>query len=301
MMEKLSNISIIVIFLVGSLINNYILSILGSLHVPTAQSLVSRGTVCVICSILGGFYFKEKIIPNSVKTQSFRFLLAGIGLWATVESYRYARASEIAIISRLDIPLLIIFGYLISLKTSLWQKLVSTFLIASIVASIWFFSDERTTSHGLALAALGTFALSMSYLLLNQTSRTESAAIVTLTPGLSCFTFGLCILLLTKQELVLSPVAILLTALSGVSMYSIYRIVRHLYRRFEFLRAQVIYVLIPIISIPIDIVGFGNHFTLSEYCTFLAISTAVVITCLLNESGDKPVKENKNEYNKVTA
>jgi hypothetical protein len=300
-MESISTPLLVVVFLLCSLTNNYLLSLLGSMNVPTGQSLLSRGIVCVLCSIFGGVYLREKIIPVAAKTQVIRFFLAGFGLWAIVESYRHARASEIAIVSRLDIPLMILFGFMLHLRTSRDQKFLAIFLIFSIVGSIWIFSDQRTTTYGLALSLIGTSLLSISYLLLNQTSRMESAAVVSMTPGLSCLVFGAGVLIHTGTKMILDPMVILLTVFSGVAMYSIYRIVRHLYRRLSFLNVQIANVLIPIISIPIDIVGFGSHFNALEYCTFTVISATAVFTCLINESGDKPVEETKNEYHKATA
>ena len=300
-MEKLNSKMLILVFLGVSLINNYILSALGTLHVPTGESLTGRGIVCVLCSLLGGLLFKERVVPEKIKTQIARFFFAGFGLWATIESYQFARASEIALISRLDLPVIIILGFLISLSTSKIQKVMSVGLMAAIVFSIWIFSDEQTTIHGLLLAALGTLTLSLSYLLLNRTARTESAAIVSLTPGIACMIFGPIIFLVSNQQLNLESIAILLTAASGVAMYASYRTVRHLYRRYSFLRAQIAYILIPLISIPIDLIGFKHHFRLAEYGTFLGISVGVIATCLMNEKFCIKSGESKNEYHKATA
>ncbi len=300
-MERLSGKMLIVVFLMVSLFNNYILSLLGGLHVPTAQSLLGRGLVCFFCSVLGGVAFKEQIFPKRIKTQILRFFFAGFGLWATIESYQLARASEIALISRLDLPVIIIFGFLVSLSTTFLQKGLSALLIAAIATSIWIFSDEHTTFRGLTLAALGTLTLSLSYLLLNRTARTESAAIVTITPASACVIFGLAILLKSEAKVNLDPLAIMLTLTSGLSMYASYRVIRHLYRRYSFLRAQIAYILIPIISIPIDILGFKHHFKLAEYASFLVISIGVIMVCLMNEKICVKSGEIQNEYNKATA
>ncbi|MBS1960088.1 MAG: hypothetical protein JST80_11485 [Bdellovibrionales bacterium] len=300
-MEKLSSKMLILVFLGVSLINNYILSALGSLHVPTGQSLTFRGMVCVLCSLLGGLLLKERVVPEKFKTQIARFFFAGFGLWATIESYQFARASEIALISRLDLPVIIILGFLVSLTTTTVQKIMSLGLVGAITFSIWIFADEQTTVHGLLLAALGTLTLSLSYLLLNRTARTESAAIVSLTPAVACMIFGPIIFLGSKQSLNLEPLAIFLTAASGVAMYASYRTVRHLYRRYSFLRAQIAYILIPVISIPIDLIGFKHHFRVAEYGTFLIISVGVIVTCLMNEKFWFKSGESKNEYHKATA
>ncbi len=300
-MEKLSSKILILGFLSVSLINNYILSALGALHVPTGQSLTGRGVVCILCSLIGGYLLNERVVPEKIKTQIARFFFAGFGLWATIESYQFARASEIALISRLDLPVIIILGFLVSLSTTTIQKVISVGLMGAIIFSIWVFSDEHTTFHGLTLAALGTITLSLSYLLLNRTARTESAAIVSLTPAVACVFFGPLILWGSKQQLNLEPFAIFLTAISGVAMYASYRVVRPLYRRYSFLRAQIAYVLIPIVSIPIDLIGFGKHFNLAEYGAFLMISVGVVVTCLMNERFWFKSGESKNEYHKATA
>ena len=300
-MDKLSSKMLILVFLGVSLINNYILSALGALHVPTGESLTGRGIICVFCSFLGGLLFKERVVPEKIKTQIARFFFAGFGLWATIESYQSARASEIALISRLDLPVIIILGFLVSLTTSKVQKIMSVGLLAAITYSIWVFSDEQTTIHGLLLAALGTLTLSLSYLLLNRTARTESAAIVSLTPAIACMIFGPTIFLASKQQLNVEPIAIFLTAASGVAMYASYRTVRHLYRRYSFLRAQIAYILIPVISIPIDLIGFKHHFRLAEYGAFLAISAGVIATCLVHEKFFFKSGDRKNEYYKATA
>ena len=300
-MEKLSGRLLIFIFLSVSLINNYILSVLGALHVPTGQSLTGRGISCTLCSVIGGLLLKERVIPEKFKAQGARFFFAGFGLWATIESHQFARASEIALISRLDLPVIIILGLLVSLSTSKVQKLLSVGLMSTIIFSIWIFSDGHTIFYGLALAAIGSITLSLSYLLLNRTARTESAAIVSLTPSIACTVFGSLILLNTKQQINIQPLAIFLTVASGIAMYASYRVVRHLYRRYSFLRAQVAYVFIPIISIPIDLIGFGKHFSLTEYGAFLVISLGVVMTSLMKEKFWLKSGDNKNEYYKITA
>lgn len=297
-MERLGTKSLILVFLFVSLINNYILSILGTLHVPTGQSLTGRGIACIACSLLGGIFLKEKVLPTKLGTQTARFVFSGFGLWATIESYQFARASEIALISRLDLPLIVIFGFLISLSTNHLQKVMTVLLIVAIVFSIWIFSDQHTTLYGLSLAAFGTIILSVSYLLLNRTARTESPAIVSLTPAIACVCAGTLLLVKSRLLVNLNPLVLLLNIASGVAMYMSYRVIRHFYRRFSFFRAQIVYILIPIFSIPIDIIGFGRNFSLAEYGAFLMISLGVMVTGLSNEKIHL-YPGGKNEYQKA--
>lgn len=279
------------VFLFVSLSNNYVLRILGQLGVPSEEALIGRGMTCMICSIIGGMIFGENLLPSMFKPQIARFFFAGFGLWATIESYHHARASEIALISRLDMPVIILLGFLINLKSTTFQKVSSVFLIACIATSLLIFTDQYSTFLGLALSATGTLLLTLSYLLLSYTSKIESAAIVSLTPALSCLAFGFFISLRSGKEFNYSSTAIFLTFLSGLLMYLSYRTLRHLYRRFHFLKAQVAYLLIPLVSIPIDLLADKKPFRPLEYISFLVISIGVLATCLvgsgIGQKGDR--------------
>lgn len=282
-METMPSFLLFILFLGVSLANNFILSMLASLHTPSYQSMVCRGIACFACSIVGGFLLKEKLIPKFPKEQMVRFGLAGAGLWAIIESYAHAKASEIALVSRFDVPLIIVFGFLIKMKVTRLQKTFALFVMGIIIISLKYFASESTSVFGLSLALIGTVFLGASYLLLGRTATSESGTIVSATPALACIVFGAGLSFFSNAQMNLTITATLLSFLSGVTMYLAYRICRHLYRRYTFLRAQMAYVLIPTLSIPMDIIYFNHSFSFGEYILFAAISAAIVSLCFIGE------------------
>ena len=301
-MSNLPGPILVVIFLIVSIANNYILSSLAELGVSSAQSLLGRGMICLVCSILFGLFYKERLLPKLFIPQGIRLFLAGLGLWATVESYQYAGVSQIALISRMNIPIIIIFGFLVTLKTTLRQKLISAAIVLILLLSVRFLDSGSSSLYGLFLAVLGTVTLSISYLFLNKTAKTESSAIVSLTPSVACIFTGIILLYKGSSVLDYTFSGLFLTSLSGLTMYMSYRVTRQLYIRYAFLSAQSFFVLIPLLSIPVDILWRKEVFTASEYFIFSIVSILIIAVCFIDkESKELSLGKQDNEYEKFSA
>lgn len=294
MIANLSTSIVLIVFVVATTANNYTWSVLAFIGIGTSQALVFRGVSCLIFTILLSRCSRESLVACDLRSQLVRFSLAGLGTWAVAESYRSGPVSKIALISRIDIPLLVLFGSYASMIFSKLKKVFSLLALSVICSSMYPLSQRH--SYSLVMALIGTILLGICFLIMKRTATTENASVMVLTPALACIAVGsLSGGLPYRYELS----GVIISILSGLLMVVSYHFSRQLYIRTTFLRAQGAYILIPMLSIPIDIVIFDRSFAVWDTSMFCLVSGAILLLCYMPERSNDLHRGDRNESAKV--
>ncbi len=159
--------------------------------IPISESLVIRGTSCLLLVFIYARQFKLTLAPSSLKTQVIRGVLAGLALTFISWSYNWLTASTVAVLSNMDVPLLMVFGPAIGVPSSNRSRLLA---LVSILLLIWYgtgLESQISLIYGLCSLILGTFLLCIGYLFIKKSMGEENIAVTIQTPALAIMIYGL--------------------------------------------------------------------------------------------------------------
>lgn len=160
-------------------------------EVPVSESLILRGFSCLLGVLLFARRYSFSLIPRSLKTQIFRALLAGMALTFLSLSYNWLTASTIAVLSNIDVPLLMVLGSLLGVPATKKTQLLS---LISILFLVWYISNlemQINLVYGLGSLTLGSLLLCFGYLYIKKSMADENKAVAILTPSLAIILYGL--------------------------------------------------------------------------------------------------------------
>jgi drug/metabolite transporter (DMT)-like permease/predicted double-glycine peptidase len=163
---------------------------LADQKIPLAESLVVRGLVCLVLVIGWSLNKNLSLKPKSVSTQIFRALIAGLALTFFSMSYNWLSASTIAVLSNIDVPLLVILGSWVGQRSSARAKFLSVISVSVLVIYTLTLHKESNWILGLSTLGLGCFLLCFGYFFIKKSMAEENEAITVLTPSLALIAYG---------------------------------------------------------------------------------------------------------------
>ncbi len=198
--------------------------------IPLSESLIVRGLVCSLVTITWAHAKNLSLVPKSIKTQVFRALIAGLALSLFSLSYNWLSASTIAVLSNIDVPLLVILGSMVGTSSRLRAKVLS---LLSIMFLVFYGLNIQEQSHwvyGLSTLSLGLLLLCFGYYFIKKSMSEENRAITVLTPSIAIIVYGF-FQTGFDDPIILGWTASTITTciLSGVGMFGAYYATMKLY------------------------------------------------------------------------
>lgn len=190
-MSKRFNFFLWALILIFSLVGVGLSMRVLALHeVPVSESLILRGFSCLLGVLFFARRYSFSLVPHSLKTQIFRALLAGMALTFLSLSYNWLTASTVAVLSNMDVPLLIVLGPLLGVPSTKKTQILS---LISILFLVWYISNleiQINLVYGLGSLTLGSLLLCFGYLYIKKSMTDENKAVAILTPSLAIILYG---------------------------------------------------------------------------------------------------------------
>lgn len=242
-------------------LNGLLLKQVANLGVATLDTLLVRGLACALTAAATGLWLGRSLWPNKPWLQVVRFVCSGLALWLITAAYRYANATTVSTISRLDTAILLVLGPLAGVAARPLQRLLAG---GCIVLPLLVVSQgtlgRGEQAWGYALAFLGTLGITAGYLFLRSASKTENVQVVALIAGLAIASYGGAGRLLTAGPWP-DGAALGLCAASGLVMYALYDLTVRLYRLMDIARAEYPTLIAALAVMPAEAWLFHTRFT----------------------------------------
>jgi len=234
-------------------------------HVPLSQSLVARGLVCLALVFGWASYQRLSLVPKSIKTQAIRALIAGLALTFFSMSYNWLSASTVAVLSNIDVPMLVILGTLIGQNSRLRTKLLS--LLSIVILAIYALSLQQQAHWvlGVSVLGVGTVLLCFGYFFIKKSMSEENEAITVFTPSIAIILYGLAQTSFEPATLASwSSLAIVGVIVSGIGMFGAYYATMRLYELTDITMAEFPTLLSSIAIQPMEAVLFKESISVSH-------------------------------------
>tara|TARA_B110001454_G_scaffold218046_1_gene244911 strand:+ start:22062 stop:22925 length:864 start_codon:yes stop_codon:yes gene_type:complete len=239
--------------------------LLADRHVPLSQSLLARGLVCLI--LVWGWAKRQQLslIPKSIKTQVFRALIAGLALTFFSMSYNWLSASTVAVLSNIDVPMLVILGSFVGQNSTLRAKLLS--LISIVILAIYTLSLQRQPQWllGISVLGIGTVLLCFGYFFIKKSMTEENEVITVLTPSLAIIAYGLVQWGLEPMTTsVWNSLSVISVIISGIGMFGAYYATMRLYELTDITTAEFPTLLSSVAIQPMEAIFFRESLSVSH-------------------------------------
>jgi drug/metabolite transporter (DMT)-like permease len=230
--------------------------------VSALDTMLYRGLGCVALAAGVGAAAGARLVPNRPGLQAARFVFSGFALWLVTAAYQYAHATTVTVISRLDTAILVALGPLVGVAASRTQRLLALGAIGGLVAFVgWGGGGAGESALGYALALGGTLGVTMGYLLLRSSAKTENDHVVALVAGLAIMGYGLAGRLVAPAASPGLDAAALGVALAaGAMMYGLYQLTVQLYRRMDITLAEYPTLFAALLVMPAEALLFATRF-----------------------------------------
>ena len=254
-----------------------------ALHsIPLSESLVVRGFVCLAMVVGWARYRSLSLRPKFVKTQIVRAAIAGLALSFFSMSYNWLSASSVAMLSNIDVPMLVILGSLVGQASSLKTKLLSLLSIVLLVIYGSHVQHEPQWVLGLATLGLGLFLLCFGYYFIKKSMNEENRAITVLTPAVAIIVYGGLQKFTEVSSLGTWDLTILMvTVISAVGMFGAYYATMKLYALTDIAMAEFPTLLSSLAIQPLEYLLFNEPLMPSQFflsflfvgCTYLILNS----------------------------
>lgn len=219
-------------------VNGLCLRAIATSGVSVSESLVLRGLSCVLVVAFYAYTKKLSLLPNQPRTQMLRAFLAGLALSAISLSYLWLTASTIAMLSIIDVPLLVVLGPIVGVRTSLAVRALALLAIGIL---IWFITNldvQTNLTYGLTALISGVLLLCFGYLMIKKSMGQENAAVTVLTPALALMAFGIVQRLLHSSATPWTINMLAVAAVAGLCMFGAYYATMRLYEHADLALAE---------------------------------------------------------------
>jgi len=220
---------------------------------PYYDSLSSRGLFCLLLVFIFSRHKKLTLIPKSIKNQIFRACIAGLALSLFTLSYKWLSASTVAVLSNVDVPLLVLLGSSVGIRSSFKIKILSLTSILLLVFYMRGLEQQSDLYLGLMSLGSGCLLLCFGYYFIKRSMEEENEAITILTPALAVLVFGLLQRALTKESSVSwNTFMVFESFLAGVGMFGAYYATMRLYEITDIATAEFPTLISSIVIQPLE-------------------------------------------------
>jgi hypothetical protein len=131
--------------------------------VPYGENLAARGAACVVFVAMFAARRRLSLVPRAIGKQTVRALIAGLGLTFYAMTYDWLTASAVALLSNIDVPMLVVLGPLVGVQASSRMRVMA---LVPMVFLIWYVSAleaQPSLFLGLASLSVATLLLCVGY------------------------------------------------------------------------------------------------------------------------------------------
>ncbi|MBL7545672.1 MAG: hypothetical protein JNL11_17770 [Bdellovibrionaceae bacterium] len=264
-----------------------------------SETLILRGLVCLGLVVVFARVKKLSLVPKSIGTQTIRALVAGMALTAFSLSYNWLSASTVAVISNVDVPMLVILGSLVGQPSSVRAKVLSFISIVFLVLYTLKIQSEPNWILGLGTLLFGLFLLCFGYAFIKKSMNEENQGITILTPALALMAYGL------AQKIPDTSVAsgwnhqaLWVGIVSGIGMFGAYYATMKLYALVDIATAEFPTLLASIVIQPLEWLIFKEPLQVSHF--ILSIAFVACTYFILNNNKVAPKNEAENDIDSDT-
>lgn len=279
-------ISVCIICLVA--INCNIVEYLVGKSYPSSLIMISSGGIALVINIIYAIIKKKRIFPKFWIPQLIRIVIDGASVWLFYESFKYLSASSVAIVQRMDIPLLVLISFYAGNSKSSLQYYLSfwSFLILA-----FFVADAKFIDEGIAgfFLSIGSVALRAStYFLIQKQVRYEDDSVLNITYLFGIFTAGLILYFYQQQSINIAPTDIPFFLVGAVSLYIIVQLALKLFAWHPAERARLPFVLGAFATMILEMIIERKIFSFTQIGLSILI-TGIITTIAINPSPPKRV------------
>lgn len=253
--------------------------------------LIYRGLGCVLTAVVLGALAGQSLRPNRPGTQIARFFFSGLALCLITAAFKYANATTVSVISRLDTAILVVVGPWIGVATSRIQQVLAFLSLAALTGlSIVGTGGGTEQTLGYVLAFLGTLGITAGYLFLRASARSENIHVVAFIAGLAILFYGSAGKLLGSDPLGWpGGVSVVVALLAGVMMFYLYQLTVWLYGMMDITLAEYPTLFAALLVLPAEHWLFGVTFD-RVYVISVVANVALLGAVLAMKPGEKPVR-----------
>ncbi len=261
----------ILLYLSLHTINMGVLKKLAMLEMPTEATLVFRGLGCIFMAIYLAKKNNYSLVPNKTKLQLIRILIAGLGIGLMITSYKYVFATTVAVLFKFDVIFLIFFS-LISLRKIKGLTLYALGAFILLLLHVLYFKEDTENLIGYGFALGGTFIISIGFILLSKSGKSENLAVTCIVPGISLVLGGIFLGFFKQGNYKVIPlVDVFIATFSGFIMFWIYMYTLKLYRKHSVVFTELLTFICIILFIPIEIWGLNTILNPQHILSILTI------------------------------
>ncbi len=281
-----NTISLCIICLVA--INCNIVEYLVGKSYPSSVIMVYSGGIALTMNIIHAFIKKKRIFPKFWLPQLVRIVIDGASVWLFYESFKYLSASSVAIVQRMDIPLLVLISFYAGNSKSSLQYYLSfwSFLILA-----FFVADAKFIDEGIAgfFLSIGSVALrATTYFLIQKQTRYEDESVLNITYLFGILVAGLILNFSQQQPIVVAPADLPFFLVGAVSLYIIVQLALKLFAWHPAERARLPFVLGAFATMIVEMIIENKFFSFTQIGLSVLI-TGIITTIALNPSPPKRV------------
>lgn len=178
------------IVVVAAVVYNLSLNSLLDTGYSSSMVLLWRGLLSFSLIVTAALAVRQSVFPQKLHLQVLRLTNSGIGLMLAFQAYKGLTASTVAMVSRLDIPVAILIGFITGRRLSDARVRLSVFAIGTVLSIVYFSGTIHEDATSLLMAIIAVCMTSVSYLLIKQSTHSENNFSIVNTTNIGCIAIG---------------------------------------------------------------------------------------------------------------
>lgn len=253
---------------------------------PTSLIMVFRGGFAFVLCTGICLFTAQPLFPTKWKYQVVRLINNGISALLLFESYKFLSASSVGLISRVDVPFLILLYFFRGEQKSnlqLWLSLWTIAMIGFLILDARFI-DEVPIGF---LYALGSVVLvSVSYIMIKKSVETESAYVLSNVNSISYMAVGCFVMFSRHLSWHIGLKHLWIFAITGLMQFATFVIGVWLYKWYSAEKARFPFVIGAIATMGVEMIIEQKWFGLSQIGLSLLL-TGMILTISLDPKAPK--------------
>ncbi|GAA4467746.1 hypothetical protein GCM10023093_24070 [Nemorincola caseinilytica] len=275
------------IVIVAAVVYNLSLDALLDIGYSSSSVLVYRGMLSMAITVLFALNSGQSVMPKKLHLQLLRLTNSGVGLLLAFEAYKGLTASTVAMVSRLDIPIAVMIGFMAGKRKRDFKVGLSVFAICLVLSILFFSSTINEDPVALGLSIIAVVQISISYLLIKRSTRDENNFSIVNTTNIGCLLVGGISGLLRGNIGWFHIEHLWILALASLSQFALNYTSSVVYRRREVERAQRPYLIGSLVVMVIEQVITWHFFAPLHIAYILAVIGVIYIITLRQMPGHR--------------
>jgi drug/metabolite transporter (DMT)-like permease len=261
-------------------INGNTIEFLVEKKYSTETIMVYRGGIALGISLFIGLLFRQRQLPVVWSSQLARLAFNGISALLLFESYKYLSATSVGIISRADLPLMVLISFLLGYQKSSLQFWLSLWTLLTI---LYLTLNANVIDEGQLgfLYAFGSVVLvSFSYLIVKKSTDTENTYVLSNINAISLLMIGGITVFFKGSSLNIDISHAWIFLLTGLMQFLLYYLAFYIYKWYVVEKARLPFVIGAISTMGLEMLIEQKIIPFSHMGLTLLITGMLVTICL---------------------